>query len=340
LTIDPPALPQSVKQIPKMSRSAVDKVQRSLTLLHNTVGFRQVWSQLDRSNLGGRTQFLANSVPSTSAWLRCIPSDPKFRLTPKEFRICLLKHFALGPEIIRQAGLSPNQLCVCNKSLHVDEDGQPPPDAIKATYDHLINCTRQEAYTSRHNQLVKVIADAARSTGLTARLETLASRAAPHNHGQRKRFDITVSGAPDLNILQLDVSVASHRQRDKALGLGCSRFALHAAKAAARAKINKYKHCINPENETFIPLIAETSGAIHPNFAKFLVTIGARVGGKPPTDATWTTPSFASYWLAITSMVLQRETARAIMRLAHACQQLTGNIGTDSFEHNADGNDQ
>jgi hypothetical protein len=329
-TIVPPPLPQTIKQIPSLQRVAVDKVQRSLTSLHNVVSFRHSWGRLHKNNLAGRTQFLANSAPSSGAWLRTLPSNPKFRFPPKEFRICLLQHFALETDVVRLLGLSPTQPCVCNRSIPLndnnnDDQAQAHSSANMATYQHLINCTRQDSYTTRHNALVMVCADAARSTGLSAHLETLASKAAPNDHGQRKRFDITVSGSPDLNILQLDVSVASHRQQDLPLATGCSRFALHAASNAAKAKINKYKDCIIHEDETFIPLIAETSGAIHQNFKMFFVTIGARVDGKPPQDATWTTPSFVSYWMAITSTVLRRETARALMRLAAACHQLTGN---------------
>ena len=304
----------------------MDKVQRSLSSLHNVVAFRHVWSRLHKTNLAGRTQFLANTVRSSGAWLRVLPSNPKFRFTSKEFRICLLQHLSLENDVVRLLGLSPTQPCVCNKAIPLHDDDQVPARTSenKATYQHLINCTRQDAFTTRHNALVMVCAEAARSTGLSAHLETLASKATPNDQSQRKRFDLTISGAPDLNILQLDVSVASHRQQDLALATGCSRFALHAAQAASRNKLSKYRQCIIPEEETFVPLIAETSGAIHPNFAKLFVTIGARVDGKPPQDATWTTPSFTSYWMATTSAVLRRETARALMRLATACQQLSG----------------
>jgi hypothetical protein len=206
-----------------------------------------------------------------------------------------------------------------------------PRGKQRATFDHFVNCLAQSAFSTRHNFLVSICAEAARSTGLDPQLESLCSKA-PFSVGnnmqilQKHRMDVTVAVCLELKTFQLDISVASHRQHDPAIAIGCSRFPLHAARGAARDKHNKYKDSFYPDTEVLIPLIAETSGAIHPNFAKFFATIGTRVNNMAPADADWTTPSFTSYWMARTSVALRSATAQALQRLARASLARAGRL--------------
>jgi hypothetical protein len=284
---------------------------------------------IDKNDTIQRTQYLANSVPSTSIWLRILPNNPLFKFNRQEYRFNLLQHFALDKDIdsLLELPLQPIA-CACNRMCFRAPDDSTP----RATYNHLVSCTQASAFITRHNQLINICADAVRSVGLTPQLETQASRlptATVHQHQiqQKLRFDITASGISNTNTLQCDVSVTSHRQRDRRLKEGGANFALHAADDACKTKINKYQHAIYPDSETIVPLVAETSGAIHLGVIKFFEALGTRVDNKPPLEATWTTPSFSSYWLAAFSATLRRESARSLQRLARKALALSGRQG-------------
>ena len=85
---------------------------------------------------------------------------------------------------------------------------------------------------------------------------------------------------------------------------------------AITTKRRKYFAQVQHETEVFIPLVCETSGAIHQNYQKLYEQLANRVNGLPPVQANWAAPTFASYWMQKTSVVLWRETARALLRIA------------------------
>jgi hypothetical protein len=321
-SIIPPPLPQSITSIPSMNDSAVDKTQKILGRMHNAVLFRDAWRAIEVDNIPRRTQFLANTVPTSNLWLRNIPSNPKFRLDKFCFQFNLFQHFCLDNNIDQILGVNDKMHCCCSKDI-VASDNSRANATRPATYGHFVNCTRQSAFTARHNLIVQVVADAVRAAGLNPQLEAMVNRpvATPstgHNQMSQKRFDVTVAGADELLVIHTDISVTSSRQRDDAIAQGGAKRPLHAAKSKVQQKLNTYKNLTFLDTETLIPLVAETSGAIHPNFAKFFAALGNRVDNRPPLDAIWTTPTFATYWLAVTSMTLRRETARACQRLADA----------------------
>jgi len=315
-----------------MNSSAIDKIQHVLSQMHNTLAFRRIWRSISPDDVIKRTQFLANTVPTANLWLRVVPSNPKFKMKSFQFRFNLLLHFGLDDAINNLLGVNENLVCSCSKNV-APQPGQATPATCPANVNHFLNCTRQSAFTARHNKIVAILADATRAAGLQPQIEVMVSRPAftattRDKHTSQKRYDVTVAGAADLNVLQLDVSVTSSRQQEEAIAKGGANFPLHAANAKAREKVNDYQNFIVPEDETFMPMIAETSGALHPNFAKFLNAIGSRVDNRPPLDAIWTTPTFAAYWLAITSVTLRAETAQACQRLANAALDLSGEAGT------------
>jgi hypothetical protein len=330
----PPILPQSLGQIPQLKRSEVDKIQHTLGRIHSVIQFRNNWNDIPKNDVPRRTQYLANSVPTTSIWLRNLPNNRKFRFNKFEYRFNLLQHFALDKDIDTLLGLPPQPIaCACNKSSFRAPDDEGGRGRIpRATYQHMVNCLNEGAFVIRHNQLINDCTDAVRSVGLTPILEAQASKtptATTHQHQiqQKKRFDVTVAGISNTNTLQCDVTVASHRQQEKQMSQGCSNFALYAANSASKHKVNIYQDHIYPDSETVVPLVAETSGAIHPSFTKFFEAMGTRVEGKAPLEANWTTPTFSSYWLAVVSATLRRECARSLQRIARKALALSGQAG-------------
>ena len=331
-----PALPFSITTIAKAVANNY-KIQRALSHIHAIVQFRKVWRATSQTNYDLRTQLLANTARSTNLWLRVTPDNPRFRLSNFEFRYNLLQHFALDADINVLLGLSKRDKrnvisessipCICTDNDYSVEDPHSThhhQPARKATYAHLVNCRGESAFNYRHNCIINVCAEATKAVNLQPEIElkTSTSPAITGNNNQkleRKRFDVTVGGiAEGLKTLQLDVSVTSHRQTEQQYKIGCSRYPLYAADSKVTEKANKYKLNYFPDTEAFVALVCETSGAIHKNYHRFFASLALRNDNQPPPNASWTTPTFITYWLSAVSCTLRRESARALQRLARA----------------------
>ena len=244
----PPAIPNSIKQLlhSKSDEARAHKLQRELTHIDAVITYRTCWRDIGMQDLTTRAQFLANATPSSSIWLQLTPENKKFKMEEKEFRINLMQHLHLDEELERFLGLPTDApipcICAANSEFNsnIDGDDDAPTAQFtkknpRATFSHMLNCTHEQAFTHRHNALVQVVADAARSIGLTPVIEHPVSIPAPHtgNHEQRlqpMRFDVTIGGiSSDTKILQCDVSVCSHRCDDKVYLTGGSRKPLYAA---------------------------------------------------------------------------------------------------------------
>ncbi len=207
----------------------------------------------------------------------------------------------------------------------------------KAVYTHLLNCTAERAFITRHNTLVSVLAEASQSTGITPDLELGVTHPSPRvgNHQQileRKRFDISVAGVgKGHKTIHGDVTVTSHCRREDSLRTAASRYPMYHCEAKARQKFNTYKNNIDPESEIFSALVFETSGAMHRNVRIWIAAHSKRVANIPPSNATWTTPSFVSYWMAVLSFALRRENAKSMSRLAKAARRMAGISGTETM---------
>ena len=178
------------------------------------------------------------------------------------------------------------------------------------------------------------VAEAYRSVNLPVILEkpvqTAPNIEAKNNRLSLKRYDIFGPSA-DSNgkMLCLDVSVASHLAKEH-LANARNKSLVNAVNAVT-AKHTKYSKYIDRETELFVPLIGETSGALHKNYYTLFSNLGTRVNGEPPLQASWSARTFATYWMQRTSAVLWRETARSLQRIANECNR-RNNI--DSTEGN------
>jgi hypothetical protein len=320
-----PQMPQSTAQTAKLSSPAVSRLQNTLSKIANVVAFRAVWGNIPVNDKKRRTQFLANTATTTNLWLRAIPTSSRLRFTPFEFRLNLLQHFALDDDInaLLQLPSGNHALpCACG---HKDRR----TNTVKtATYTHLLNCMHGGAFLTRHNNIVGICADSVRSVGLVPELECRATKATTTTGTsthiqQNKLFDVTVAGIADANIVQADITVASHRQRDDAIAMRCARFPLAAANNAVTEKRSHFHNALE-DNETLYPLAAETTGALHNNFFQFFSLMATRVNNKQPAEANWATPTFTSYWMTVASATLRRENARALRKLAREARQLAG----------------
>ena len=140
-----------------------------------------------------------------------------------------------------------------------------------------------------------------------------------------KRYDfVAPSAASNSRLLCMDVTVTSHTTKEY-LSAALNKPAVNVTNAVT-AKRSKYYPHVQHDTEVFVPLAAETSGVIHHNFPKMYAHLGTCVNGQPPLQASWSAPTFTSYWMQRTSVVLWRETARGLIRLATASKRSTGRL--------------
>ena len=193
--------------------------------------------------------------------------------------------------------------------------------------NHLFNCRQEQTFTKRHNAIMDVVAKAFRSVHIIPEVErTVQAVAKIGNNNNRlslKRYDISGAAADsDSKTLCLDVAVTSHVTNEY-LKYAVNK-PLYNMVNMITTKRRKYFAHVQHETEVFIPLICETSGAIHSNFQRLYEHLAIRANGAPPTQANWAAPTFASYWMQRTSVVLWRETMRSLQRLAAKSARLSG----------------
>ena len=338
----PPALPNSIKLLRHGSTNLLrfTKIQRELTQVLDIIHFRSLWRNIPADNYSVRCQVLSNIVPSATIWLRLTPENKKFRLEKDDFKITLMQHMMLDIDLEQLLGLpGPDKApirCICAvDSFAHHKDNEDDDKNRNATLEHLYNCIHQQAFTTRHSALIQVVVDAAQNVGLAPQLEqaVLKPTLASGNNNQRlptPRLDVTIGGiSADSKLVQCDVSVCSHRRPDAVSKNGVSRNPLYAAKQKVKEKLNKYRDMIYNDSETLVPLVAETSGAAHPNVAKLFATLGARCNNQAPSEASYATPTYTAYYLAVFMCTLRRETARALLRLARAAIHRSGEVSND-----------
>ena len=331
----PPTLPLSPKTLlnSNASKFKFKKLQSELTHVINVTRFRDIWRIIDRDNLFQRTVFISNTVPSASIWLQVTPDNKRFLMGAAEFQISLQMYFGLHGDIDHTLGLTsefgPRPICPCSAACYFDSPRHP--DTPKATYEHMISCLAEDAYTRRHMSLTNVCIDAVSSTGIKAIPEARATKdqtsvmGRDHGHLTQKRFDLSVPSVGDqFKMLQCDVTVTTHLPGNQNRALAASRNALVLANMAARTKLGKYRDYIYPDTEAIVPLVFETSGVIHPNVNQFLYTIGRICNHATPIDANASAPTFSRYWLAALSCTVHVETARALIRIARTARNVAG----------------
>ena len=183
----------------------------------------------------------------------------------------------------------------------------------------------------RHDQIVDVVAQAYKSVYITPERErAVASVPAIGPDGRRpprKRYDLVAEPCDGgTKVYCMDVKVASHTYIKNLYN--ARHKPLSNAMISHAKKHSKYRKHINPDCEMMVPLIAETSGAIHNSFHRVFSHIGLRANGKPPPQASWSAPTFEAYWLQRTSVVLWRETARLLLFVARETAQSRGKSWT------------
>ena len=311
------SLPADVPTLLNSTSVSAYKIQRTLGNINARLTYRRLWSALpvDSSH---RIQLLAKSTGTPSLALSAIPTEPAMMLSNKEMVIMLRQYLGLALE--STLGLPPTPLRCCCSGAHTTRHNT-------CNGDHLYNCKQQSAFVVRHTAIMSVVAECFKSVGIEPEIERVVHTApqvgANNNRLVLKRFDVVAPAAdPNSRMLCMDITVTSHvtKEYHKQAALK----PLVNANNSCTAKHTKYRNDVHQDTEVLVPLVAETSGALHQNFKKLYEHLATRANGRPPLQANWAAPTYAAYWMQRTSCTLWRETARALMRIAAKSIRLAG----------------
>ena len=310
-------LPKDVRSLMTSTTPCPIKLQHYLSSLHARCGFRSLWNSINPQS-EHRIMILSKTTGTPMIPLAIIPTEPGLVFSNIETRFILRHLMSLSLE--ETIGLPSRHIrCSCSSPFSTKQE--------HCSGIHLFNCKSQGAFVVRHTAIMNVVASAFKSVNLTPTLEkpvqTAPNIGAKNNRLSLKRYDIYAQSA-DSNgkMLCLDVSVTSHVTQEYLANAKIK--PLVNASNTVTAKINKYSKHIHRETETFVPLVAETSGVLHKHYFKLYNHLGTRVNGEPPLQASWAATTFAAYWMQRTSAVLWRETARSLQRIANESNRRHG----------------
>ena len=297
------------------------KLQKTISQYSARVYFRMILAEAKAPQ--HRIQLLDNTTGTPSLVLHALPTEPGLQLKNKEIVIMLRQYLSLPIEPV--LGLPDTPIdCACSKPSHL----------AKAAGDHLHNCNHQGCFTNRHEVIKFVVNSAIRSVGVPTEIErrvlsTPGGRRSNRNQRRddkdnQKRYDIVAPAlTEDSKLTCMDITVVSHVTKEITTAKNFNS-ALVAANSATKLKHSIYDVEINTDTECLLPLAAQANGALHPNFRKLYEQLATRVNRRPPTHANWAAPSFAAYWMQLTSCAIWRETARFVISVASESKRING----------------
>ena len=295
-------------------------LQRDLSRFQARLTFRDLWNAADKSS-AQRIQILDNTTGTPSLVLTALPTEPGLQLSNTEFVIMLRQYLSMPLEPV--LGLIPTKRirCCCSERFG--------PRNEVCHGNHLFNCSQQSAFSQRHEAVKAVVQECYKSAGIIAEVERpVMSAPLVTEKGKRinlKRYDIWAP-SPDYvgKNYCIDITIVSHVSKEhfeKA-----TETVLHNANHAVTDKSAKYRKEIQHDTEVFVPLCAQSNGALHKHFGVLFAQLGERVNGLPPLHANWASPTFEAYWLQRTSCAIWRETARGLLRISAASNRLAGHV--------------
>ena len=252
-------------------------------------------------NDADKAQFLSKSQFGSAGFLKATPSDRSLSLSNKDLTLSLRLYLRLP--LLSYLELPQDLNCFCTRMARQGISHQ-------LTEAHLLVCHGGKVMTTRHNALANVVSDMVKAAQLAPIMEQLASE----GQDARLRFDVSIDRYDGSSRdFKCDVTVVN--PCSKHLVAHAAKTARYAADAKAKTKISKYSRFLHLQDD-FLALVFETFGAFHPDVFKLISILSKRVGNVPPLSATWTCPTFTSYWLQRLSCCLWRENARTVTTIS------------------------
>lgn len=302
----------------------VHKLQYQLGQVQARITFRRIWRSIpkDEEHAAHRVQMLAKTTGTPCLALVALPTEPGLMLSNMEMKIMSRQYLSLPLEPTLRLPTAFNIRCCCSQI------GSRTNEFCKGT--HLYNCQKENSFKDRHSAMQNLIIQSFASVGLetipepqiTPPSEIVCSANGNEIAKAPMRFDIIAPPVSQENKqMCMDLTIVSHVTREHLLN-AASQKALHHASQAVGNKRTKYQNCYDKEYQVFLPLVAETSGAIHFNFEKLFENLATRVNGRPPIQASWAAPTFAKYWMQRTSVELWRQISHSLIKIANSSLRL------------------
>jgi len=138
--------------------------------------------------------------------------------------------------------------------------------------DHVLACKKHTAATRGHNHVMDVLAQLARNTGYSVRINHKASTTAIASNKQGD-VELVNFGLVGSNNLVIDVSICCDHIGNSTVNYGHLNGKINTddyLQARAGAKDRKYKEDFAAVGTTFAPAIMSVAGKIHPEFLRLL----------------------------------------------------------------------
>jgi hypothetical protein len=261
---------------PKSAFLQAERVQRSATQLIEQHVLQQLHSS---SSLRRQILLTANTTPHSSEFLTVLPTQPLYRMSNASLQMAVRHRLGVLP--YDSLAL---QRCYCKERSAFAED----PDHFHSCAKH-----RRTLLNSRHDNIVQVLLDLARSVGFNAIREPN-SHIRPDSLAQLPSSSVEYNRHADLLLLKhglklyVDVTITRPTKESTVNvarpGSMATHTPLFSTRAAAAAKHVKYDEIARVNEYRMVPFAMETYGGIAPEAEKLLRTMAAHSTEYSPSD--------------------------------------------------------
>ncbi|KAK3268450.1 hypothetical protein CYMTET_23049 [Cymbomonas tetramitiformis] len=239
------------------------------------------WLRLfDAANTSVRARLLSLSRDGATAHLNALPSDGGFRMRPDAAIISLCLQLGVSIPLVREVSAVGTGRCACG-------------DVVDGFGYHYLACNRRGMFTYQHDAVQDVLFEILRKVFDPASVK----RTHTYHRSYSPRW------RPDITVLNYD-GRGRHLIIDVAIGFPCAqtyvegaaRVPLHTAAAMERRKVETYGD-VTPHR--LVPFAVEVFGGLGAQAQQLLQDCERRRQdrlGPELATATWSTPTFASYW--------------------------------------------
>ncbi|KAK3275874.1 hypothetical protein CYMTET_16023 [Cymbomonas tetramitiformis] len=239
------------------------------------------WLRLfEGANTSVRARLLSLSRDGATAHLNALPHDGGFRMRPTAAVIALCLQLGASIPLVREVSAVGTGSCACGEV--VDDFGY-----------HYLACNRRGMFTYRHDAVQDVLYEMLRKVFDPASVK--------RTHVYHRSY--SPHWRPDITVLNFD-GRGRHLVIDVAIGFPCAqthvdgaaRVPLHTAAALERQKAYTYGD-ISPHR--LVAFAMEAFGGLGEQAKQLLRDCARRRQdrlGPEMASATWSTPTFESYW--------------------------------------------
>ena len=234
-----------------------------------------------------KAQFRSQTSTGAACVFMALPTDKQFLLSSDEFSLLMsIRTFASQPDPVGYP--SPTQFPALSAHQLTFECPFCKFDTGTLSYEHILVCPGGRGNIMRHNQSIYIFQKLLDFAGVQHSIRE------PQciSSGTRKRADILISHNQERRGYDLAVispNVPSY----------CTKAALeafHAADSKFKEKLSKHFAAFALENADFVPLIIESTGAIHPRMIREIHSLVTLSDQRQPPHHSFNIRNSLQFW--------------------------------------------